>query len=431
MIQKFYRQVIYFFWESKVAPIFVSIFFGFSCGLMTASIFILPLFSNQTNKNEFTPEISEGIPDGAKLHSLESKIKYIPSKFDDLPGWNKDNITEVLPLLQLSCNQLTKGINKNKQLQLIKLTSQDWKSACLALSKLKDSDNLKFRSVLTNYFVPYLVETQSGQYGIFTGYYEVRLKGSLVPTNNYTYPIYSLPQDLITIDNDDFNLLNSNNPLLVGQINNNKLVPYDTRYEIESNKLFSKRADVLVWVDDVVDVFLLHIQGSGIVEFPNGTVKRIGYAGNNGKRFKGIGSILLKAGELRKGESSMPYIANWLRDNPEKAQRYMAQNPRYIFFQWNKGLGPTGAFGIPLVSQRSLAIDPSYIPYGAPIWIDTKDPDGNNIKKLVVALDTGSAIRGAIRGDFYWGTGDKAFHVAGRMKSQGRYFVLLPKNLNL
>ena len=254
------------------------------------------------------------------------------------------------------------------------------------------------------------------------------MRGYLTRTETFSVPLYAKPTDLVELDKQAFDLPTTA-PDVIGRVENRRLVPYDARRAIEQDAGFSNRAEVLVWVDDLVDAHLLHIQGSGRVRLTDGTERRIGYAGNNGRRFRGIGGILLSAGVLGPGQGSMPAVADWLRSNPIDGQRYMEENPRFIFFRWNDGPGPIGAFGVPLEPLRSLAVDPRYIPYGAPLWLNVKDPDGEPLDRLVVALDTGSAIRGVVRGDFFWGAGDAAFAKAGRMNSAGRYHVFLPRSV--
>ena len=276
----------------------------------------------------------------------------------------------------------------------------------------------------------YAVTTPASATGTFTGYYETGLRGSLTRTDKFSVPLFALPRDLIELDRRAFDLANDI-PSVIGRVANRRLVPYDTRVDIEVSPQFADRADVLVWVDDPVDAHLLHIQGSGRVTLTDGSERRIGYAGNNGHRFRGIGSILLESGAIGAGQGSMPSVAEWLRKNPEQARGYMQDNPRYIFFRWINGPGPIGAFGVPLEPGRSLAVDPRYIPYGAPMWLDVNDPDGVALNRLVVALDTGSAIRGAVRGDYFWGAGEEAFAKAGRMKSAGRFYLFLPRTIAL
>jgi membrane-bound lytic murein transglycosylase A len=178
-------------------------------------------------------------------------------------------------------------------------------------------------------------------------------------------------------------------------------------------------------------VHVLHIQGSGRVTLPDGQIMRIGFAGSNGRTFKGIGSILLEAGALQPGGASMIKVREWLTQHPAEAAAYMNQNTRYIFFRQldpsETEDGPVGAQGVSLTPLRSMAVDPRFVPLGAPVWLDTADPDGVALKRLMVAQDVGAAITGAVRGDIFWGAGEEAFSKAARMKSTGGYMVFVPR----
>ncbi len=182
-----------------------------------------------------------------------------------------------------------------------------------------------------------------------------------------------------------------------------------------------------MWLDNPVDLFILQIQGSGRVLLENGKEVKVGYAASNERPFTSIGKEMVAAGYLSADEASMPNIRKWLLANPKKAKELMKKNHRYIFFKKTKGKAPFGAMGIPLTAGRSMAVDPAYIPLGVPLWLDTSDADGVPLQRLMLAQDVGSAIKGPVRGDFFWGFGEKAFAKAGAMKAKGTYYVLLPK----
>ena len=331
-----------------------------------------------------------------------------------LPGWKDDDMTKVLPALVQNCNALA--------------TRPEWKTFCDGISRLQNASSQKIRHFIEKNMAPYAVYSYGSNEGTFTGYYEASLTGSLVKDEKNTYPIYGLPNDLVSLDTKSVCSVGGDIGTVIGRIENGRFLPYYTRQDIANKKL---DAPVLLWVEDAVDAFILHIQGSGRVQTPDG-VFHIGYAGNNGHDFVGIGSIMTKEGVLEQGKASMPQIRKWLKENPDKAHHLMNQNPRYIFFKiLQKADGPLGALGVPLTAERSLAVDTTYIPLGSLLYLDTKTPDGDDIHKLVVAQDKGSAIKGAIRGDYFWGYGDKAFENAGRMKSQGRYYLLYPKGATL
>ncbi|MDE6224272.1 MAG: MltA domain-containing protein, partial [Alphaproteobacteria bacterium] len=255
------------------------------------------------------------------------------------------------------------------------------------------------------WFEPYMIQNMDGSStGTFTSYYEAELEGSLNATCEYLNPIYGKPSDLPT--------------------NGGK---YHTREQIENGAIRNK-TPVLFWAKDASDVFILHIQGSGIVRTKDGKKYRVGYAGNNGHSFVGIGSILQKNGIRPEGGLSMGSIKDWLDSHPVQAKKLMNQNPRYIFFRDVVGEGPIGAMGVPLTAGRSIAVDTEYIPLGLPIFLQTNDPNGTPLQRLVIAQDTGTAIKGAIRADYFWGSGKEALQMAGRMRSNGSYYILLPRD---
>ena len=208
-----------------------------------------------------------------------------------------------------------------------------------------------------------------------------------------------------------------------------RILPYHRRADIQKGAL-RDAAPVLVWVDDAIDAFLLHVQGSGRIVLEDGAVMRVGYAGNNGHGYVSIGRVLIDQGELPSGRAGWRQIRDWITRNPSKAETLLARNPRYIFFREISGDGPIGAQGVALTPRRSLAVDRKFIPLGLPIWLDTVWPgqDERPLRRLMVAQDTGSAIKGPIRGDFFWGYGKDALAEAGRMKSPGQYYIFLPKS---
>ena len=331
--------------------------------------------------------------------------------YSKLDGWTDDEFTEVLPALKKTC--------ENPKWQ--------WKKFCDGLSDFDDSSsNRQIRRYIEKNLTPYAIYSYGSDKGTFTGYYEASLTGSFEKQNDNQYPIYALPDNLIRLDTRTVCQPGGDTGTVIGRVEGGRMLPYWTRKDITPENV---RAPVLVWADDEVDAFILHIQGSGRVETPDGVV-HIGYAGNNGHGFVGIGSIMAAEGLLQSGKSSMPHIRKWLKENPDEARDLMNRNPRYIFFKiLPQSDGPIGAAGVSLTPQRSIAVDTTYIPLGTPMFLDTKDPDGEVIQKTVVAQDIGSAIKGGIRADYFWGYGEDAFDKAGRMKSVGRYFILWPNGL--
>lgn len=350
------------------------------------------------------------IPSNTVPQKLDSKnqINLQPVEFINLQDWEKDDLTKVKPALLASCDkitsyQTTKSIGKNG----VGGISSDWYGPCGALKNLaKNATSEQIKLVLYQWFKPYLVQDNHQNEGIFTGYYRPELKGSLHQTEKYKYPIYALPQEL------------QNKSLAEGD-------HYLSRQDIEKGGLKNKGLELL-WVDDAVDLHIMHIQGSGKIILEDGKVISLGFSGHNGWPFIGLGKILEQKGKAASG--NMIDIRNWLKAHPKEAIELMEENPRFIFFKVLADDKVVGALGVPLTGGRSLAIDSNYIPLGVPVWLETNDYKGRSINRLMVAQDIGSAIKGVIRGDFFWGTGEEAFQQAARMKSLGKYYLLLPKN---
>jgi membrane-bound lytic murein transglycosylase A len=270
-----------------------------------------------------------------------------------------------------------------------------------------------------------------------TGYYEPLLKGDRVRTERARYPLYAAPDDLITVD------LASIYPELKtlrlrGRLVGNKVVPYPTRKEIEApapnGNGYSFKGKPIAWAEDPVDLFFLQIQGSGRIELPDGSHLRVGYSDQNGYPYQSIGKLLVERGELKLEQASMQGIKDWGAKHPDKLPELLASNPSFVFFrELPNGLsGPLGSLGVPLSGGRSIAVDTRFIPLGAPVFLATTQPNSSlPLNRLVMAQDTGSAIRGGVRADFFWGFGNQAGELAGRMKQRGRMWVLLPRDYPL
>jgi membrane-bound lytic murein transglycosylase A len=358
------------------------------------------------------------------------KAVFSPSDFGDLPGWNTDHHAEALQAFLRSCAKLLR-LPPDAALgaRMPGATAGDMQPACRAAQQLPSGHDLAVRSFFEKWFQPWAVSNNDKPQGLFTGYYEIELQGSIKPSKTYTVPVYRKPQDLVTVDLGDFDPALAGQRL-VGRVDGGKLKPYYQRGDIQNGVLAGKGIE-LVWLKDPLEAFMLHVQGSGRVVLPDGRTTRIGYAGNNGYPYKSIGRELIDRGELQPHEASWQNIRAWMKAHPNKAAALLAVNRRYIFFQEIPGEGPIGAEGVPLTASRSMAVDNRFIPLGLPLWLDTTMPgeDGRPLRRLMMAQDTGSAIKGPVRGDFFWGTGDRALEFAGRMKSQGRYYILLPRTL--
>lgn len=357
-------------------------------------------------------------------------LRLTPVAFQDIPGWRDDAVSEALPALLRTCARLARvpadRMVSARETAAVAGTAAEWRAPCAPLAQAADGGGAAARAVLQAWYRPFRAEAGNAETGLVTGYYEAELTGALEPNGRATAPIYARPRDLVTADLGAF-APELGGKRVVGRVVDGALRPYLTRAEIEAGAL-DGRARPLLWADDPIDVFFLQVQGSGKVRLEDGSERRIGFAASNGHDFTAIGRLLLDEGKVPREQASMQGIRQWLRDNPREAQAVMARNKRYIFFRWIDGDGPIGAEGVALTPGRSLAIDPSLVPLGTPLFIDTADPvDGAPLRRLMVAQDSGAAIKGPLRADFFWGSGDAALAYAGGMKQQARFYLLLPK----
>ena len=363
-------------------------------------------------------------PAGIKKPAPESlSLKAV--EYGELPGWSNDNHDEAIASFLKSCGKLLK-LPEDKDIGTPGIVAKagDWWDACLAA----ELGGAKGKDFFEHYFDPFLASSsESGESGLFTGYFEAELSGSKVRSDAFPYPLYAKPNDLIKVNLGQFSDELSGKHI-VGHVQEGRLKPYPTRGSIEAGFLNDKGLELL-WIDDAVDLFLLQVQGSGRVTLENGEVVRVGFAAHNGRTYKSIGRALIDQGELKSGQASWDGIKGWIANHPTRAAELFAINPRFIFFKELTGDGPIGAQGVALSPRRSMAIDRRFIPLGVPIWLDTLKPGGSNepLQQLLIAQDTGGAIKGPVRGDFFWGYGNEALKHAGVMKSKGRYFLLLPK----
>jgi len=342
-----------------------------------------------------------------------------PADWSQVEGFDKDNLGAAWGSLQQSC-----GVLKKNPL---------WQSACEAVSKQSRPTTSTIRVLLKENFQPWQVTNADGTItGLITGYYEPLLKGSRIRTEQYRYPLYSRPDDMVTVDLSSIYPELANRKLR-GRLKGNKLTPYYSRGEIEvtPSPIAGKE---LLWTDDVVDLFFLQIQGSGLIKLDSGELVHVGYDDQNGQPYLSIGKVLIDRGELTSDKASMQGIKDWGRKNLDKLRDLLNSNPSYVFFrELPKDLsGPPGALGVPLAAERSIAVDPRYIPLGAPVFLSATYPNSTKpLQRLMMAQDTGGAIKGAVRADFFWGTGNDAGKQAGAMKQQGKLWVLMPKGYKL
>jgi len=340
---------------------------------------------------------------------------FTPVAFDALPGWRQDDLRQAWPAFLASCRALA--------------AKPDWKSACAAGKLVDAADTEAIRRYFEAHFVPNLVRAADGSdAGLVTGYYEAALRGARQRGGAYQTPLYKVPDDLITVD------LASVYPSLKGmrlrgRLSGKTVVPYGTRAEIERARIPGKE---LMWVDDPVEAFFLEVQGSGRVSLEGGDTVRVAYADQNGHPYKAIGRWLVEQGELTPEQATAQGIKAWIAAHPARRQELLNVNPSYIFFREERlpdpGVGPKGALGVPLTPSRSVAIDPAFLPLGAPIFLSTTEPASETpLQRLVMGQDTGGAIKGAVRADFFFGFGPQAADNAGRMKQRGQIWALLPR----
>lgn len=332
----------------------------------------------------------------------------------DIEGWTQDDPAEALQTFLRSCRPLR--------------FRPQWQQVCTEAATLEPGDGDAVRDFFESRFTPHRVRNPDGSdTGTITGYYVPDLDGSRKRSERYAYPLYALPDDLLVIDLAEV-YPELGNYRLRGRVEGRRVVPYWSRNEIDGGDPPIKGKE-LFWVEDPVELFFLHIQGSGRINLADGQQIMVSYADQNGHPYRSIGKLLLDRKEMTRDQMSMQNIQAWARKNPDKVDRLLGENPSYIFFREVPDAvdGPPGALGVPLTSQRSLAVDPRTIPLGAPVFLSTTWPNSTDpLRRLMIAQDTGGAIKGAVRGDFFWGAGDGAGELAGRMKQQGRMWVLLP-----
>ena len=311
-----------------------------------------------------------------------------------------------------------------------------WQALCADAALFPGPDDETARAFFETRFVAHEMAGNHGAAdGLITGYYEPLLHGSLAKTERFLYPLYRRPDDLVTVD------LGELYPELQGKrfrgrVHGNRVVPYYSRAQINRASERPEPAATplsgleLLWVDDPVALFFLEIQGSGRVQLPDGRILPVSYSDQNGHPYVAIGRTLVESGALKLEEATMPAIRAWLAAHPDQAQTVLNSNPSYVFFTLREpdSSGPVGALNVPLLAERSIAVDPSFIPLGSPVWLDTALPGSTPrpYRRLEFAQDTGGAIRGPARADLFLGFGQNAEQLAGAMRQRGKLYVLLP-----
>ena len=379
--------------------------FSGSIGAVLVALFLVSCAAPPTKPSTpSTPATKSSLPRPPKIvetvvaDDAASSASLSPVSFSDIPGWNEDVLADTWHAWLQSCNALRKR----------KTGPVNWAAVCDRANAQKPRDAKTF---FENNFRAYSVRNQvtGKSEGLVTGYYEPIMNGSRVRTERYTVPLYAYLKSWVRA----------------------KPNPAPTRAELLSSSLL--KGSEIAWVEDPVAAASMQIQGSGKIRLDGGQIVRFGFAGTNDQPFKSSAQWLLDRKEITRAEATMQGISEWAKRNPNKVQEMLNANPRFVFFKElppsaNQDLGPIGALGVPLSPGRSIAIDPRAIPLGAPVFLETTQPlSSQPIRRLVMAQDTGKAIVGAVRVDYFWGTGDQAGELAGRMKQNGRVWLLLPR----
>jgi len=335
------------------------------------------------------------------------------ARWEEVKGWGNDNLAEAHGALLESCSVLAR--------------QSAWRDVCDEARALP-AQSAALRAFFESRFRPWRVTNpDESTEGLITGYYEPLLLGNRARSKTFAHAIYGVPDDLLVIDLGAL-YPELKNLRLRGRLDGRKVVPYWSRAELtpQSPALAGK---ALLWVADPIELFFLQVQGSGRVELPDGRRVRVGYADQNGHPYQSIGRWLVEKGELKLEEASMQGIQAWARANPKRVAELLNANPSFVFFRElpDNGGGPLGALGVPLTAGRSIAVDPRAIPLGAPVFLYTTQPASDRpLVRLVMAQDTGGAIKGAVRADFFWGFGSDPGTQAGRMRQRGEMWALLP-----
>lgn len=342
--------------------------------------------------------------------------------FADLPSWGDDTQADAWPSFSYGCTPLLAQAR----------SAAIWRDACTAAAAVDPRNSSAVRAFFERHFTAYQVlDADGSDTGLVTGYYEPLLHGARQRDQRYRYPLYAPPDDLLTIDLVEL-YPELKDRRVRGRVDGKRVVPYWPRADIEAGKAATAGRE-LVYVDDPVEAFFLHVQGSGRVELPDGAIIRLGYADQNGQPYRSIGRVLVERGQLPLQQASMQGIQRWGREHPDELPALLAENPSYVFFREVVADptaaidGPIGTLGVPLAAGRVVAIDPRFIPLGAPVFVATTGALSNqSLNRLMLAQDTGGAIRGVLRADWFWGFGADAAREAGRMKQPGRMWLLWP-----
>lgn len=363
--------------------------------------------------------------------TVEASVQVHRAGFSDLQGWTTADHAKAFKSLALSCQQILKSQKGFSTSAVFAGERSDWIPVCQQAEAEPDISARRARAFFETHFLPVRAGTSSGPGGLFTGYYEPQVAGSRRPSADFPVPVYAKPKDLITFNKEQAKATG----LKYGRIINGKPAPYVTRRQIEQGAIAGRGLE-LVWLKSWADAFFMQVQGSGRVGFEDGTTMKLGYAAKSGLPYTAIGAVLIRNGEVAREDMSMQAIRSWMDANPDKSRQLMWQNESFLFFRpielADQSLGPIGAHQVQLQAGHSLAVDRTYWAYGTPMWLETTLPgiDGRPAGKfhqLLIAQDTGTAIKGLVRGDIFFGAGEAAAQLAGKMQAGGRLYALLPR----
>jgi membrane-bound lytic murein transglycosylase A len=367
-------------------------------------------------------------PPAPPTAAVPARPTFTPVTWSELPGWTADRVDAAWPAFRIGCRALLADPR----------TQPLWQAPCAASEQVDAANPIDVRNFFETHFSPYRIAAADGKdTGLVTGYFEPLQKGSRERTAPFTVPLYAPPDDLLTVDLSEL-YPELKDKRVRGRVDGRKVVPYWTRAGIERGDA-PVAGKALVYVGDPVEAFFLEIQGSGRIELADGSVMRVGYADQNGHPFRSVARVLIDRGELPPERASMQGIIAWAKAHPDQLRALLDENPSYVFFREVPAPtpgsldaqidGPIGTLGVPLAAQRAIAVDPRAIPLGAPVFLATTMPLSTApLQRLVLAQDTGGAIRGAVRADYFWGFGPAAGREAGRMRQEGRMWLLWPKD---
>ncbi len=399
-------------WVNKVILAIGAVSFLGACASQNAGTATGNPADSAALKNTIAAALSAVEDDAPALEYVvpERNVAFRVVDFTALDGWGQDDHAEALSAFQISCDRLRK-LKTTTVLGGLASEIEDWRPSCDAADAVAPATAQTFFEFA---FTPVKIAPEDT--ALITSYYEPELEASRVRTAKFKFPLLAKPKELVSAGGK------------WGTRKGGSIQPYYTRKQINDGILDGRGLEI-AWLEDAVDLFFLQVQGSGRLRFTDGTSMRIGYAGKNGYKYSSVGRAMVRKGLTTAAKASADTIRDYVRANPQAGLDLLAENKSYIFFREARGLnpsiGPVGALGVQLHDQRSIAVDRRYTPLGAPVWLKTEGPQGP-IRRLVVAHDTGSAIKGAQRADYFWGTGDAAGSAAGRMKGRGEMIVLLP-----